>query len=477
MPKPYSVSPVLRGQSQYYSATFKNATGERVTRGLGTTLKSYAFKICEGLLELHQKKIASAADRPETVVIEASRLFFGGLDPLDDFTTFDADAMRVRALLAPYPKEFHNSLFTIFSELEALRKTNEAQRDEIAGFKGSVRKLTEELDALKRSVLGRVAEAGKNAPALLKALEMFKAHMHAETTDFNARVVYSVVKRFVASLPPERKNCVEITAVDIDSFLATETAKGDEAKRQTRRDALRRRVGRFLNWSAEKWKYDSQMKAVKAVKKAELKREKGGIHYHSKTEVENAIRKLPKEHGDYWRCLVSMLAYAGLQLAELAWLRKSDVTISGKAGKIRVTAVDDGNGGKHLLKTDHREREIDIHPALLARLKDYLASDYPGAVFLFPIPKEMRVMPDRERWLVDSLSHKLNGNEGGKRRKPSDGLLPAGMNAQSLRRTFGSLLLRAGNGYPEVAAAMGNTPEVVASNYARLRGGEVKVDF
>ena len=71
LPKPYSVTPGLRNVSQFYSATFRDARGERVTRGLGTALKSYAFKICEGLLELRQKNIQSAADRPETVVPEA----------------------------------------------------------------------------------------------------------------------------------------------------------------------------------------------------------------------------------------------------------------------------------------------------------------------------------------------------------------------------------------------------------------------
>ena len=177
--------------------------------------------------------------------------------------------------------------------------------------------------------------------------------------------------------------------------------------------------------------------------------------------------------------MVSTLAYAGLQLAELVWLRKGDVAIApdGKSGKIRITTVDDGDGGTHLLKTDHRRREIDIHPDLLKRMKTYLASHYPGEVFLFPIPKNMQVMEGRERWLVNSLSQKLRRHEGGKRRKATESLLPSGMNAQSLRRTSGSLLLRAGKNYAEIAAAMGNTPEVAASNYARLRGAEVKVDF
>jgi hypothetical protein len=51
------------------------------------------------------------------------------------------------------------------------------------------------------------------------------------------------------------------------------------------------------------------------------------------------------------------------------------------------------------------------------------------------------------------------------------------MNAKSLRRTFGSLLIRSGATEAQVAAAMGNTPSVVRAHYARILGGEVDVDF
>jgi len=57
------------------------------------------------------------------------------------------------------------------------------------------------------------------------------------------------------------------------------------------------------------------------------------------------------------------------------------------------------------------------------------------------------------------------------------GLLPRGMTAKSLRRTFGSLLLRSGKTTAEVAAAMGNTEDVVREHYARILGCEVDVDF
>jgi hypothetical protein len=85
-----------------------------------------------------------------------------------------------------------------------------------------------------------------------------------------------------------------------------------------------------------------------------------------------------------------------------------------------------------------------------------------------------------ELWLEDSLSKALRGHAGGKdkrKRPPTPGLLPKGMNAKSLRRTFGSLLFRSGKSTAEVAAAMGNTEQVVRENYARILGCEVDVDF
>ena len=75
------------------------------------------------------------------------------------------------------------------------------------------------------------------------------------------------------------------------------------------------------------------------------------------------------------------------------------------------------------------------------------------------------------------MSTILRGHTGAPTRAATPGLLPKGMNAKSLRRTFGSLLLRAGKSTAEVAAAMGNTEEIVRRHYARLLGSEVDVDF
>ena len=77
MAKSYSVTPVLRGGTSFYVATFKKSTGERVSRGLGTTNKDDADLICIGLVALRNRGIRSLAEKPIDVCEEAARLYFG----------------------------------------------------------------------------------------------------------------------------------------------------------------------------------------------------------------------------------------------------------------------------------------------------------------------------------------------------------------------------------------------------------------
>jgi len=83
----------------------------------------------------------------------------------------------------------------------------------------------------------------------------------------------------------------------VAAFVEADVAKGDKHKRASRRDALRRRLGRYLNWSAKLWGHASQISAVRVVKKEEIERERGTIHYHAATEISAALEKLPSP---YW---------------------------------------------------------------------------------------------------------------------------------------------------------------------------------
>ncbi|HYF48884.1 MAG TPA: hypothetical protein VEJ63_05740 [Planctomycetota bacterium] len=454
-----------------------------MTKGLGTPEKARAELITAGLVALWTRGIRSASDTPIDVPLESARLFFGQeRGAVVDATTVEDPLAAIRQQIKEYPPKVQKQLVPVLMERDRLYRDNESLRLEVAALKKAVQEQASEKASLERSILGRAVVASKNMPPIPDALVEFEKHMLAETSRFNTKVVLAVAKRFVASLPSERKYLVDVTAEDVMKFLDAETTKGSEHKRAARRDAIRRRVGRLLNWSAGN-RYPSQMLDVEAVKKADIHRERGAIHWHELAEVEKVIDGLPS---DYWRTLVSSLAYAGLQLAELVWLRVSDVHIAadGKSGHFTVTTVSDPEDprAKHLLKTEHRKREVNLHPTLLKRIVKHLKSDA-GKTYLFPMPKDMQLGTRRitngsaERWLVNTLSQVLRGHPGGAKRNPVPGLLPKGMNAKSLRRTFGSLLLRSGKSSAEVAAAMGNTELVVRAHYAKLKGAEVKVDF
>jgi hypothetical protein len=427
MSKSYSVSPVRRKGTSYYVATFKNSSGKRVTRGLGTSNRDDARFICDGLVLLWNRRIRTAENKPIDVPEESARLYFGDTFPTE--SSIDAtklpDAMKqIKQQLELYPKELRAVMVPVLLERERLKikvrdlgLEKDALQRELSSEKGN-------REALERSALGQAVKAAQDVPDIPAALEMFKSHMQSETTDFNARVVHAVARKFTVSLPSERKTLADVTHSDVAVYLEREVARGEEHKRASRRDALRRRLGRFLNWSAKRWGYASQISAVRAVKKEELDRERGGIHHHSIGEIEAAIEKLPS---DYWKTLVATLAYAGLQLAELCWLRISDVVIAedGESGVLHVTTVDDGKQ-RHLLKTAHRRRKINLHPKLLLpRLKQHFLSAA-GTKYVFPAPGADAAC---ERWTPNGLGTVLRGHKGGKRRKPTAPLLPRKMNA------------------------------------------------
>ena len=75
-------------------------------------------------------------------------------------------------------------------------------------------------------------------------------------------------------------------------------------------------------------------------------------------------------------------------------------------------------------------------------------------------------------WGRYNFSVHLKGRDGN-----NNGILPSNMTALSLRRSFGSLLLRSGKTTSEVAAAMGNTPSMVEKHYARILGNEVNINL
>ncbi len=515
MAKKYSVTPRLQHGRKYYIATFYNASGKRVTRGLGTTEKTMADVICTGLALLWTLRVKSAAERPAAACDESVRLYFDLGEDADDLLGKEvspeaaADLIKAGEFAAQFPQAFRRRIKLLYLELLGVRHERDGFRLEVAG-------LTKQLDLersahtdLKTSAIGRAVRSVKNVPSIAVALQAFKSHMLASSSKGHAEKVNGVADAFAAALPAETKTLAQVTVDQVSGYIDRTVMESGTRKQAAYRRHVRMNVGRLINWSAGRWEYPSQMSAVPAVKKHAVARDRGEIDWHSLKDVQAALKAIPERLAgrldvekkkvpahliDYWRALVGMLGFAGLQLAELIWLRRSDLEISGDRAKVWVTTVEDAEvpGISHALKTGHRRRHVDVHPRLLLPLlKNHLKGLQAGGVHLFPLPSDVRVRKRAknpgaaERWLMQSLSTMLRGHAGSAKlnkkgepqRKPTPGLLPKGMNAKSLRRTFGSLLLRSGKSTAEVAAAMGNTEEIVRQHYARILGCEVDVDF
>lgn len=479
----YSVTPVKRPGKTSYSATFRDATGNRVTRGLGTANQDAAETLCLWLRRLYTDRVRAIDDVPPECPRHARDLYFG-IQHVPRQTNDPAFP----------PSDLHRLSSAGRSHLAQLAGALSQARERIAAQEAQITAMEETLAteqgqhrALARSVLAQAASAGARSPHLAEALAEFEQHLAATTTPGYRRDVMALARDFASSLPANGKTMADVTVEQIARFLDARAVVGAPAQPLTRYTRYRIKLGRLINWAAQRWGYPSQMSGVKSLSATQVGRERGEIHWHELAEVEAVIRGLDT----YWAALVASLAYAGLQLAEVGWLRREDLIWGPeqKTAQLRVATVIEDAGGlepsaRHYLKSSHRRRMVTAHPRLLLpRLKDHAEGLPDGGLYLFPMPadrerRRRRQTPgSADRWRVDSLSAALRGHPGGKSRAPSRGILPAGMNAKSLRRTFGSLLLRSGKTESEVAAAMGNTPSVVRAHYARILGGEVDVDF
>lgn len=494
MPKRYAITPILRPNTQTYIATFRNAAGTRVTRSLETDSETTAKKTCLTLVELWNAGIKRSADVPPMMDLGAIvyKLYFNetatsGADLPIHPDDVESILPAVQKELEQYQVEFRGVLFPILLEHLRIKREVARLRDDNALLKRDLSSERTERQNIERSILGRAAATAADMPAIPISVERFEQHIKAGTSRENAKAIMGHVRKFVAWLPIDRKTLMDVRVEDVSAWLDSRVCLGDANKRAGLRDCIRRRLGRFLNWSAMQHEYPSQMLKVGAVKKGDLRRERGDIHWHELKEVERALKALPD---DYWRAVVATLGFAGLQLAELAWLRVQDVELAGERNQIWVTTVADGEDDtvQHALKTGHRRRSVQIHPKyLLPKLKKFVKAGYCGEHYFFAMPADYRRPHLRtvskgmdERWVVGTLTSKLLGHSGAKdqeKRPAVPGLLPKGMSAKSLRRTFGSLLLRSGKTTADVAAAMGNTEGVVQEHYARIRGCDVDVDF
>jgi len=184
-------------------------------------------------------------------------------------------------------------------------------------------------------------------------------------------------------------------------------------------------------------------------------------------EIEAVAAKLPER----FAILAHLGAGSGMREMELAALGTGDIQFLGKRPHIRVERQLRAAGGQLVFAPlkNRKPHDVPLSPELARRLARHL-EQFPGREVTLPWhdprrprehgrPHTVRLVLARDggvpmsRWAVQSAWR---------------GAAPAGWNLHRLRHTYASAQLRAGVDIVRVAAAMGDTVDVVVKTYAHL---------
>jgi integrase len=294
--------------------------------------------------------------------------------------------------------------------------------------------------ALKNTIEGSIATSNKNAPTISEALDKY-----CESISHLARYkrnYYNYIKTFFDNYLASK--VYEIKSDQIYDYLQ-ETCKTPE-----RWNRQRKQFTKFYNWASGLWTFHNPMSHVPTKREEE----KEDPHFHSLQDVKVLIRK---QNDLYHKAMLSVFFYSGVSAHEFRGLKVDDYFKLKKQWYLRVSPNEARN-----IKAGKRRRNIPVGTKLKKALDTYL-EDHPGGDYLFP-PIIQGCKTDY--WNEGTLSRYLNNQ-----------IFPSDMDCKSTRRTYGSLQLRNGKTFAEVAALMGNSIKMVEQHYARFKSSEIKSDL
>lgn len=156
------------------------------------------------------------------------------------------------------------------------------------------------------------------------------------------------------------------------------------------------------------------------------------------------------------RAAAAVMIYAGLRREEVLWLEPKDIDTRGRTGSphgyIRIHSKNDPDSGEFWQPKTGRDRIVPISPQLHRELERYRKAVRPSSPWYFMTTRGMRWGPDRF--------------SGALRRHARKAGIKAG--ARVLRHTFASQLAQSNKSAFTIASYMGNSPQVVESNYASM---------
>lgn len=312
---------------------------------------------------------------------------------------------------------------------------------EIINLRQKVRELEpfeQKYNALLNTIEARSIAAQESTPFISEVLEKYLEEVQSLTNGKNE--CYNFVEKFFIEVTGLYIKLSEVKAKDIDDFIILDAKKGVDFK--MRYNKKRKKFTRFFNWACGFWAFENPMNVITQKK---IKNNKD-IQWCEREEIEKIIEGIQEP---YWRALVATLVYTGLSAHELRGLRVVDLDLT-----LKTLYVTPHN--QRTLKTNKRKRSMMISEALFPYLQKL---DLSGPALFTP------TIGNLEYWQKDTMSKQILK------------ILPPGITCLTLRRTFGSLLLRSGKSVSEVAAAMGNSATMVEKHYARILGHEVDTNF
>ena len=278
--------------------------------------------------------------------------------------------------------------------------------------------------------------------------------------------VCCVVRRFVKEFGPDL-NVAEIDEHKVAEWLLVYKSPKGKPITETRRKFVRTAVLKFL---AVATKNSFDRVAIPLVSTHSIRREQKEIMWLERDDAERLVASMYKLHGEYWGDIARIQLDQGWRPEELLMLR-TDLA-SEKTITLDVVEGEAAKTGK---------RTIQVPGTALEAVARRIAA---GALVLFPrrglIEKARKPHLERSGPIHTAMWYPTVFDKTYLqllRSAATDADIKKRIDCRILRRTFGSLQLRAGKRDLEVAALMGDRPETVRRHYARILAEEIMIDL
>ena len=361
------------------------------------------------------------------------------------------------------------------TELASLNAIVQKQAAEIKQLKTDLQTALDRVKLYEGDIRVKQSETERNLPdndkALKKyytdikterALSNFKGWTNKDGFTPNDSAKYQVVMRLKKYFGD--RNLLMLDSKDITEYLQVYIGAKERPNPATSWNRERRTISYFYKWAQFEYDCQSPMSGTKTKSDKDNNHEIEWLDLNEIDFLMNYINTGNNELDIYWRAATAIMCFAGLSAHELRALHTSNVDFDKMVIRVKPCEI-----AKVSLKNGKRKRNIMINKKLKPHIEAYLKNKFPSKHLFVDLR-----FKDNRPWNKKGFTSAINGEAC----KNIDGIFPDEINDKNcgcliLRRTFGSLMIRSGKTFAEVAALMGNSINMVELHYGRLKANEV----